>query len=314
MIRSEGMRIVDLHCDVLLKMWRDESIDFYDDSKLQVNYKQLQKIGSLVQVMAIYVPQNIPMSERFLASLQMIEIFKERILAVNDMLQWIQTANDVKKITDGKIGVLLSLEGVEPIGDQLTYLKTLYQLGVKGVGITWNYANLAGDGVLEPRGGGLTSFGKDIVALNDIHRVITDVSHLSQNGIYDCLSLTTRCIASHSNVYDVCPHPRNIKKEAIEWMIQAKGLLGITFVPPFVDEHKPNLEKLLQHIEFVLALGGEDIISFGSDFDGMDDSMSQLNQIGDYDRLLQFLSRYYPDETLRKMSYKNAYQFFSRKL
>ncbi|HSH24831.1 MAG TPA: membrane dipeptidase [Massilibacterium sp.] len=308
------MRLVDLHCDALLKMWRDGSIDFYNDQKLQVSYKQLKNNNMYLQVMAIYVPQNIPMSERFLVSLQMIDLFIEKIVKRFSEVVWVKTKDDFKKITKEKTGLLLSLEGVEPILDSITYLKTLYRLGIKSIGITWNKANLAADGVMEQRGGGLTAFGREIVRTNEKYRIITDVSHLSHKGIYDCLSLTSRLIASHSNVYDVCQHPRNLQKEAIEWLIEKNGLIGLTFVPTFVSSKKASLYSLLDHLDYLLGLGGEKVVSFGSDFDGMDESMPQLKKIDDYDRLLQFLSKYYSDTVLYNICEKNAVRFFQEKL
>ena len=81
---------------------------------------------------------------------------------------------------------MLTLEGVDAIGNDITKLNILYQLGVRSIGLTWNHANLAADGAGEPRGGGLTLFGKEIVRWNNEHHVLTDVSHLCERVFLGC--------------------------------------------------------------------------------------------------------------------------------
>lgn len=86
---------------------------------------------------------------------------------------------DLENLPEDKIGAMLTLEGIEPIGRDLDKLTQLLDGGVLSVGLTWNNANLAADGIMEERGAGLTRFGKDIIHLLNERKVFTDVSHLS---------------------------------------------------------------------------------------------------------------------------------------
>src|SRR5690606_3795964 len=96
----------------------------------------------------------------------------------------------------------------------------LYRLGVLSLGLTWNKANLLADGASEPRGGGLTEFGREVVALNNKYGVLTDVSHLSERGFWDVIELAEAPFASHSNARALCDHPRNLTDEQIRALIQ----------------------------------------------------------------------------------------------
>src|SRR5699024_11482154 len=91
------------------------------------------------------------------------------------------------QLHDGEIGTMLTLEGVDAIGKDLKKLKILYELCVRSVGLTWNNANLAADGVGESRGAGLTTFGREIVQFNNAHKIFTDVSHLNEPGFWDVM-------------------------------------------------------------------------------------------------------------------------------
>src|SRR5690625_6021053 len=91
--------------------------------------------------------------------------------------------SDLDDLQDGEIGAVLTLEGAEAFGNDLVKLRHLYRVGVMSVGLTWNVANLCADGAGEPRGGGLTLLGKEVVRLNNEHHVFTDVSHSTVKGL-----------------------------------------------------------------------------------------------------------------------------------
>ena len=125
--------------------------------------------------------------------------------------------------------------------------------------------------MLEQRNGGFTERGRQLI--EQCHRtgIILDVSHLSQAGFWEMAELTQGpVIASHSNAYSICPHPRNLSDEQIRALIALNGMIGITFVPWFIRSgvERVTPEDVLPHIEKICELGGEKHIMFGSDFDG----------------------------------------------
>ncbi len=106
-------------------------------------------------------------------------------------------------------------------------------------------------------------------------------------------------IASHSNVAAICNHSRNLSDEQIKALIALDGRMGLTFFPAFVrDSGKASSEDMLRHIEHVCSLGGEKHLMFGSDFDGIDSWVENLEHPGKYPAFADLLLRYYPEESV----------------
>ena len=210
----------------------------------------------------------------------------------------------------------MTLEGVDGLQGNLMHLRNLYRLGLRVVGITWNYANWAADGVMEPRNGGFTFQGRKLLQECEQLGIILDVSHLSEQGFWELEEHTYRpFIASHSNTFAVCPHPRNLQDSQINAVISRNGIMGITFVPWFVAQGGTvRIEQILPHIEHVCSLGGEHIIAFGSDFDGIDKKISGLEDAGQYDRLVTVLQQHYTENQVKAFLYGNMANFLHTQL
>lgn len=300
------MKIFDAHCDVLYKMWVDPSINFYNSNKLHTNYLYIKKNAlKSIQCFAIYIPPRIHESLRFQAALEMINIFYEKILTFPD-IRLITTKNDAINLQDNEVGAILTLEGCEAIGSDLIRLKTLFRLGVRSVGLTWNDANAAADGILEERGAGLTSFGKKVVKLNNQCHVWTDVSHLSEKAFWDVIELSDYPIASHSNAKTITNHPRNLTDAQILSLIKKNGAIGITFVPEFLTESgEATIGDILKHIDHICSLGGYRHIGFGSDFDGIDTTPAELTNYSKYPLLINELLKRYPEHIVKGFLYNH---------
>ncbi|MGG0237673.1 dipeptidase [Bacillus rhizoplanae] len=300
------MKIFDAHCDVLWQLWMGKGKkSFQNDSSLHITYDQLKQNGGSVQCFAIYVPEEVPYGQRFAVALEMTNIFHEQILALPN-IKWIRTKEDIQQLGKDEIGALLTLEGCDAIGNELEKLKTLYNLGVRSVGLTWNYANLVADGALESRGGGLTLFGKKAVDELNRYKVWTDVSHLSEKGFWDVIELANHLIASHSNSYELCQHPRNLTNEQIKALIRKDGMIGITFVPMFLAANKSVcMDDILRHVEHVCMLGGEKNVGFGSDFDGITETVVHIERYEHYEYVINELLKRYKEEQVHNFTYRN---------
>lgn len=164
----------------------------------------------------------------------------------------------------GRKALLFTIEGLAPIGESLTRLHVLYRLGLRSAMLTWFKANPVGDGVGEERNGGLTRFGVKCVKEMEALGIIIDVSQSSERTFWDVLGIaTTPIIASHSNAYSVCPHPRNLKDEQIRAIADSGGMVCVHTFPKHVDLQTPSLERMIDHIDHIAGLVGDDHVGIG---------------------------------------------------
>jgi membrane dipeptidase len=309
------LKIFDAHCDVLSKLLENPELDFaHGREGLDVTLEKMLSAGICVQNFAVYLPQR--WSSEFKHVLESIDLFNERILSHTQM-RFIRTKSDLRLTLNGdRIGALLSLEGVDSLHGNLAYLRILYHLGVRTVGITWNRANWAADGVLEPRKGGFTSAGVDLIKECNRLGLIMDVSHLSEKGFWELIEASCKpVIASHSNVSKISPRLRNLSDVQIGSIIKTGGVMGITFVPPFVSVEQPvSIDQILLHIDHVCALDGKRHIGFGSDFDGIQEWIVGLEHAGQYDRLVNLLLKHYREEDVELFVFGNWFRFYMEHL
>ncbi|NRD77952.1 membrane dipeptidase [Bacillus sp. BRMEA1] len=301
------MNIIDFHCDVLMKLSESKgSLLFADAPELQANKARLQQGRVKVQCFAIFIEPDLPSDQKFQEALEQVHYFYNEVLGKNPDMVHIKNWADFDKIKLGQIGAMLTLEGVDAIGNDLMKLETLYRLGVLSVGLTWNNANLAADGAGEPRGGGLTLFGKNIVALNNKHQILTDVSHLSERAFWDVMELAEYPIASHSNAKALCDHPRNLTDAQASAMFQKGGMIHVVYNPPFVNASgEAGISDLIRHIDHFCSLGGVKQIGLGSDFDGITNFIADLEDASKNQNLINELLKYYSEEEVRGFASQN---------
>ncbi len=142
-----------------------------------------------------------------------------------------------------------------------------------------------------------------------------DVSHLSDEGFCDVAEITSKpFIASHSNSRTVCPHFRNLTDDQFKVLIKRGGVAGINLCPDFLGTD-PSVDSIVRHIEHFAALGGENNIGIGADFDGIGSLPRGIRGTEDlykiFDRLL---SLNYSQEQADKIAFSNMYRVFSEVL
>ncbi|WP_438315784.1 dipeptidase [Sporosarcina sp. FA9] len=309
------MKIIDTHCDALFKLqeakrgkrYNVEPLNFTDSVEIETNLHRLQEGNVLTQFFAIFILPDIPSDEKWQHALEQIDLFYTEILDKNPAMKHIKKWDDLDDLKDGEIGAVLTLEGADAFGNDLRKLRHLYRLGVLSIGLTWNNPNLCADGAGEPRGAGLTEFGKEVVQLNNEHQVFTDVSHLSEKGFWDVLELSDYVIASHSNARAFCDHPRNLTDEQIKALIAKNGLIHVVFYAEFIkkDGQSASFSELFDHIDHIISLGGVKNIGFGSDFDGIDRYIVGLEDSSKYPNLVNELLGKYTEEEVRGFTSEN---------
>lgn len=306
------MKVIDTHCDALLKLQTarlgQKQLDFRNAPEIETNLQRLEAGNVAVQFFAIFVDtENVATTDQWKYAQEQAAIFHEEIVGKNEKVRFIRNWKDIRSLAPDEIGAVLTLEGAEAIGNDLEKLKTLYQMGVKSVGLTWNPANLCADGAEEPRGAGLTRLGKEAVQLNNANEVLTDVSHLSVQAFWDVMELADYPIASHSNARAICDHPRNLYDDQLKALIDKKAPIHFALYPVFLKKgaETATVADLLEHIDHVCALGGEKNIGFGSDFDGIRSYIDHIPDASCYTYLLNELQKHYSEEQVKGFAYQN---------
>ena len=301
------MNIIDLHCDVLYKMHESKGkMTFKDSADLDVTYEKLKQGGVHIQAFAIFISPSIKSDEKFQVALDQIHYFYSDVIGKNPNMKALKTWEDFDQLQEGQIGAFLTLEGVDCIGNDLQKLSILHELGVRSIGLTWNNANLAADGVGEERGAGLTTFGKEIIQFCNEKKIFSDVSHLSEKAFWDVMDAAHFPIASHSNSKVMCADQRNLTDEQAVHLFNNNGLIHVIYNPPFVVEKgAASISDLISHIDHFCSLGGVGQIGLGSDFDGITEKIIGLEDASMHPALINALLTKYSEDEVKGFAYQN---------
>ncbi len=302
-----GWQVVDGHADILYRMGK-EALSFDDaNSPLQQGALRLERSGVDVQVFATFIEPHLTPCEQLYRVFASLYRFRREIEAQGVWKAVTSVAEmDERLRQEGKCA-FLSLEGADALNGEIAVLDALFRAGVRWLGLTWNGANCLADGVGEERGAGLTEFGKEVIVEMQRLGMVVDVSHLAWRGVEDVLQRSNRpVVASHSNAHAVFPHRRNLPDELLQGIAASGGTVGMTFVPQFVG-YRDHLavDDLLPHIEHLLRVAGVDGVAFGSDFDGIEETLVDLRSGEDYPQFVDRLIKEFGEQTARKMAGEN---------
>lgn len=315
------MFICDCHCDTLTELY-NKNASLYENEQ-HFDIKRQIALGGGLQFCAIYVPTEVFRYQGGLRyTLCLLDKYNQEIKKLHengiDVLQ-VRTAEDAGNVLKHKAATLLAIEEGGAIDGSLEALRCLYELGVRAMTLTWSNRNDIADGINEEAtGSGLTLFGKQVVAEMNRLGMLVDVSHISTAGFWSVIETSTKpIIATHSNAKSLCSHPRNLNDEQIKALAQNGGLVGITFAGQFLEEDWRNacIESVYKHIDYMLNLiGNDDHIGFGSDFDGISHPPYNIQGVQDYKPLIEYLSKYYNDETINKITHQNVINLLQKVL
>ena len=134
--------------------------------------------------------------------------------------------------------------------------------------------------------------------------MLVDVSHLSEKGFWDMIGLAEKpVIASHSDSFAVCPHPRNLTDSQFQAICDLGGTAGLNLYGPFLtDGPRVTFDDLRRHLDHFLDLGGEGHLALGADLDGCSVLPEGFAALNDYETLGRYLADAgYPDETIQNL-------------
>jgi membrane dipeptidase len=279
------------------------------------------------QFWSVYVPTSFAGADAVTATLEQVDAVKRMVARSPGDLALCRTAAGAERaIADGRIASLLGMEGGHSIDGSLGVLRQLAELGVRYLTLTHNdnvpWADSATD---EPAVGGLSDFGRGVVAELNRLGVLVDLSHVAPTTMHDALDATASPVVfSHSSCRALCDHPRNVPDDVLRRLPANGGVVMVTFVPYFVapasaawnaqvDEqllargipvgswearmalateyaqHVPRprvtVAQVADHVEHARDVAGIEHVGLGGDYDGVDVLPEGLEDVSCYPNL-----------------------------
>ena len=191
------------------------------------------------QFWSVYVPATLKGADAVRAVLDQIDVVHRLEGLYPDTFEPARTADDVVRIhRGGKIASLIGVEGGHSIGNSLAVLRQLYAAGARYMTITHSANNdWADSATADPVHGGLTPFGKQVIAEMNRLGMLVDLSHVAPKTMHDILDVAAApVIFSHSSARALTDHPRNVPDDVLRRVRENDGVVMITWVPGFISE------------------------------------------------------------------------------
>jgi membrane dipeptidase len=204
---------------------------------------------------------------------------------------------------------MLGIEGGHAIENSLGALRAYYDMGVRYMTLTHNGTLAWADSHAEPRHGGLTEFGEEVVREMNRLGMLVDLSHTSVETMNDALDVTEApVIFSHSSARAVYDHTRNVPDQVLRRLPANGGVVMVTFVPSYLSAgDAATVSQAADHVEHIAAVGGVDHVGIGSDFDGIDTTPQGLEDVSQFPALFVELARRgWSEQDLRKLAGENV--------
>jgi membrane dipeptidase len=266
--RLHAPGIVDLHFDLLIDLYEKRNRPGVLVSHFLPEFEagDIGVLGLAIYIEDRYLPEmglRIALDQvaRLYAEVEQTERF-----AICKTLAEIKSARAANKIA-----LVITMEGVEPLGDDLNLLRAFYELGLRAVGLTHARRNAAGSGGIFSASGsprdGLTAFGRDLVRECERLGILIDLAHINPKGFEEIVDLTTKpLIVSHTNPRKFYDIERNVSDEQIKMVAKRGGVVGVNAILVSPKPEKSTLDHYVDHIEHVIGLIGIDSVGIGFDF------------------------------------------------
>ena len=317
--------LVDTHNDLpwVLREKLEGDVEGYDISVPALFDTDLPRLRQgLVgtQFWAVYVPSTFEPFEAVRAQLEQIDIARRLIAKYPDDLGWAVSVADIEHhVTEGRIASLLGIEGGHTIGNSLGALRAYYDLGVRYMTLThFNSNDWADAATEEPRHGGLSPFGTEVVREMNRLGMLVDISHVSPDTMADALDVSEApVIFSHSSARALTDHVRNVPDSILRRMSDNGGVVMVAFIPVFVSEAarqwaeglmpliaqassdaemqqimrdfiaergepvRATISDVADHIEHIARVAGIDHVGIGADYFGADSDLMLVQGLED---------------------------------
>jgi membrane dipeptidase len=323
------MKIADMHGDTMYLMLdkrREGSGCELAKNNLHLDIEKMKAADYLVQNFALFVnwgSHDDPYEE----AMAEYKIFLEEMEKNKEHISQVFSYEDiVKNQQEGKLSALLTLEEGEVCLGQIEKLEEFYSYGARMMTLTWNYDNSLSTANANKipwkrnytgNRTGLTETGIEFVERMEELGMIPDVSHMSDEGIEDMLTLAKKpFVASHYNARSLCNHPRNLTDDFLKRMGEKGCVIGTNFASMFLQEgagYTKN-EWIADHIFYMVDKAGVESVGFGTDFDGIECGL-EIENCSNMQMLAELLKkRGMSEDQIEHIFYKNVMRLYKELL
>jgi len=203
----------------------------------------------------------------FAITIDEIAWWLEAIRLRPDSLALIRTAADIRAAHEANLaGNILGFQNTEMFGKDASRARLFSDLGVRVVQMTYNLRTTTGDGALAPENGGLTDFGRELLAALNKQRLLVDLAHGGEKTTMEAIAASTAPIAiTHTGCAALAPHPRNRGDVELKALADKGGVAGIYFMPYLTPGRQQMAADIVAHIEHAVNVMGEDHVGVGTD-------------------------------------------------
>ena len=261
----------------------------------------------------------------------------------NDFFQKVLKIKDIERAYEnGKKGIIINLQNLEPIGSNLEMIDLFYMMGVRIAQLTLNTKNLIGTGCLARRDRGLTDFGSKVIERMENLGMIVDISHCGPQTSIDAVEHSNNPImATHTSAKNLYDHPRAKDDDLLKAVAEKGGFIGVLTIQGFLNNKlKPNIDDWLEHVDYLVNLIGVDHVGIGTDYYGqsipdklaakLDEFLSKLGMGPEHGGSFQYkmegfenyaefpnlieglLNRGYSDKDIKKIAGENFLRVFKK--
>ena len=216
---------------------------------------------------------------------------------------------------EGKVKILLSVEGGEIFEGSVERVHEFYERGVRMAALTWNNENEIAHPAKHGSKEGIKPQGWEILKAMAALKMAADTSHLNEAGFWDLIDKHSQPpMASHSCAMKLRPHFRNLTDEQIRAMTARGGWIGVNFYPWFLtDNGVAGVEDIVHHIDHMCQLGAHKHVGFGSDFDGIEVTPHDCQSPAGIPAILDGLRRRgYSEEAVEDIAGRNFLNYYRR--
>lgn len=296
------MKLADLHCDTPLEMYK-RGCNLENDL-LHISLTHTAKYEAYIQCAAIWSDYRLSSSEAFEVFLKAAKDFRSKAGSL--------LCTDGKNLTSHGTSFILCVEDARILCENMDRLFQLYLEGVRILTLVWKgHSKIGGAWDTDQ---GLTTFGRSVVEACFAVGIIPDLSHGSWTLCNEVLKMAEAAqkpvIATHSNAYAITHISRNITDTLFKKIAESGGVTGISLCPSHLTARSVSTsDDALRHIEHFLSLAGEEAICLGCDFDGIDETPTDLYNISCMEFFYEAAASRFGSSVADKIFFDNAFHF-----